>query len=44
MKLFVHVFILTATALLFLSACNTMEGLGRDVKKGGEYIERKAGQ
>lgn len=32
-----------ALALLFtLSACNTMEGVGRDVKKAGEWIEKKA--
>jgi predicted small secreted protein len=25
-----------------LSACNTMQGLGQDIKKGGEAIERAA--
>ena len=25
-----------------LSACNTFEGLGKDIKKGGEVIERSA--
>ena len=25
-----------------LSACNTIEGLGQDIKKGGEAIERAA--
>ena len=40
---------LTAVALLALfsiatlSACNTMEGLGKDVKKLGEKVEDKAG-
>jgi predicted small secreted protein len=39
---------LMATALLalfsmsVLSACNTMEGLGKDVKKLGERVEDKA--
>lgn len=27
---------------LFLSACNTVEGIGKDIKKGGEAIERAA--
>jgi entericidin B len=25
-----------------LAACNTMEGLGRDVEKGGQKVEQKA--
>jgi len=25
-----------------LSACNTIEGLGKDIKKGGEVIEKAA--
>ncbi len=25
-----------------LSACNTVEGLGQDIKKGGEAIEKAA--
>ncbi|HET19169.1 MAG TPA: entericidin A/B family lipoprotein [Chromatiales bacterium] len=29
-------------AALFLSACNTFEGIGKDIKKGGEAIERAA--
>lgn len=33
--------VLIATVFL-VSACNTMEGLGKDVKKGGEKIERSA--
>ena len=28
--------------LLGLSACNTVEGIGKDVKKGGEAIEKAA--
>ena len=35
---------LTFCALLFssltLSGCNTVEGLGKDIKRGGEKIER----
>ena len=26
--------------LIGLSACNTVEGIGRDIKKGGEAIEK----
>jgi predicted small secreted protein len=29
-------------AAFVLAGCNTMEGIGRDVKKGGEVIERAA--
>ena len=29
-------------AMLALSACNTIEGVGKDVKKGGEAIEKAA--
>ncbi len=29
-------------AALALSACNTIEGMGKDVKKGGEAIEKAA--
>ena len=29
-------------ALMTLAGCNTIEGLGKDVKKGGEAIERAA--
>jgi len=29
---------------LLTTACNTMEGLGRDVKRGGEKLERSAGK
>jgi predicted small secreted protein len=28
--------------MLALSACNTVEGMGKDVKKGGEAIEKSA--
>ena len=29
-------------AAFTLAACNTMEGLGKDIKKGGEAIEKSA--
>jgi len=33
--------ILIACALmLVLSACNTVQGIGKDIKKGGEAIEK----
>ena len=28
--------------MALLSACNTVQGLGKDVKKGGEVIEKAA--
>ena len=38
--------IITVLALLFLgsltTACNTMEGLGKDIKKGGQNLEDTA--
>jgi predicted small secreted protein len=29
-------------ATLTLSACNTVQGMGKDIKKGGEVIEKAA--
>lgn len=29
-------------AVLALTACNTMEGLGKDIKMGGEKLEKSA--
>lgn len=29
-------------AALFLAGCNTVEGVGKDIKKGGETIEKAA--
>jgi predicted small secreted protein len=29
-------------AALFLAGCNTMEGLGKDIQKGGEKLEKAA--
>ncbi len=34
--------ILTVLALGSLGACNTVEGVGKDIKKGGEVIEKAA--
>ena len=31
---------LTLAALLSLSACETVKGVGKDIQKGGEAIER----
>jgi predicted small secreted protein len=31
-------------AVLILAACNTMEGPGKDIQKGGESIEKAAGK
>lgn len=28
--------------MVLLSACNTVQGIGKDVKKGGEVIEKSA--
>lgn len=33
---------LAATFALGLSACNTMEGVGQDIERGGEAIEDEA--
>lgn len=35
--------ILAALAILAtLAACNTVQGIGKDIKKGGEAIEKSA--
>lgn len=31
-------------ALLTAAACNTMEGMGQDIQKGGENLENSADQ
>jgi len=31
-----------ALAIALLAGCNTMEGAGKDIKKGGEAIENSA--
>ena len=35
-------FLFVATTGILLSACNTMQGVGRDIEKGGQAIERAA--
>lgn len=42
MKRSVALLLLATFSLATLSACNTMEGLGKDVKKLGEKVEEKA--
>ena len=34
--------LLMLTGSLFLSACNTMEGAGKDIEAGGEAIQKCA--
>ena len=35
-------FLLLLTAVLCLSACNTIKGVGQDIQKGGQAIEGAA--
>ncbi len=37
-----RVLVLAALALLALTACNTISGVGKDVKKAGEVLTREA--
>jgi entericidin B len=32
--------LIVSIAMLLLSACNTVQGIGKDIKKGGEAIEK----
>jgi predicted small secreted protein len=34
--------LLVLAAVLALAGCNTVEGVGKDIKKGGEAIEKAA--
>ena len=34
--------LLTVLAVLSFAACNTVEGIGKDIKKGGQAIEKAA--
>ncbi len=34
--------LVVSVLMLVLSACNTVQGIGKDVKKGGEVIEKSA--
>jgi predicted small secreted protein len=31
-----------AAAVLFLSACNTVKGMGQDIQRGGQVLENAA--
>lgn len=35
-------FVLAFLSLIGLAGCNTVQGLGKDIKKGGEAIEKAA--
>ncbi len=35
-----NIVLLTLVAALALSGCNTVQGVGKDLKQGGEAIER----
>ncbi|WP_081412809.1 entericidin A/B family lipoprotein [Chitinilyticum aquatile] len=34
--------LILGSLLLMLTACNTIEGVGKDIKKGGQAIEKAA--
>jgi predicted small secreted protein len=34
--------LLAAAATLFLASCQTMQGFGRDMQRGGNYLENSA--
>lgn len=40
MKMFYVIMILMS--VFYLSACNTMAGVGKDIQKGGEVLEESA--
>lgn len=44
MKRIIHLFLLAAflAAPLALAACNTAHGVGKDVEKSGEWIQKKS--
>ncbi|MBY0340763.1 MAG: entericidin A/B family lipoprotein [Rhodocyclaceae bacterium] len=41
MRIFLNT-VFAVVAAFALSACNTVEGVGKDIKKGGEAIEKAA--
>ena len=43
MKRLINLFLLAGILIapIVLSACNTTEGLGRDVERSGEWIQKK---
>lgn len=34
------IFVLTVASLVFVTGCNTIKGIGRDIEQGGEAIQR----
>jgi predicted small secreted protein len=38
----IHVQMAVVLAVLMMAGCNTMQGLGKDLSKAGEAIEKKA--
>ena len=34
--------LLVIVSILSLAACNTVQGIGKDIQKGGEAVERAA--
>ncbi|HRQ05984.1 MAG TPA: entericidin A/B family lipoprotein [Nitrosomonas halophila] len=38
----IFIFLLMLTFAVHLSACNTVQGFGKDLQRGGEAIERTA--
>ena len=41
MKRLIPLLLLALTTLSFLSACNTVEGVGRDIEEAGEEIQEE---
>ena len=37
-----NIFVFLGLSALLLTACNTMEGAGRDIKAGGKNLEKSA--
>jgi len=37
-----NIFVVLGLISLFLTACNTMEGAGKDIKAGGKKLEKSA--
>lgn len=42
MKINCAILLLLVLMVLSLSACNTIQGIGKDVQRGGEVIEKTA--
>ncbi|MBE0613706.1 MAG: entericidin A/B family lipoprotein [Burkholderiales bacterium] len=38
----INILLLVLLAALFSGGCNTLQGMGKDMKQGGEAIERAA--